>query len=252
MSKNTVRARIWRLAFTLIELLVVIAIIAILAALLLPALAKAQQKALQASCRSNQKQLGLALTMYCNDNAETVTGPMYWGISKNYYKITLNFGSFSAVSPTEMIGYLSSYLALPQPPIPPLRATGMVAVCRAFVRAQPRPLPQPNYEGYSYMQNRYVTNTVPVTTASDWIDSTFGYLDGSFNVTHRPKKLPLIKVPSASWAVVDVDKTNSPTTGTWGQNLPDRPVHGTRRNAMFFDGHVEPMRDMKQPLGAHP
>ena len=56
--------------FTLIELLVVIAIIAILAALLLPTLARAKLKGMQAMCLSNQKQLALGWTMYTDENSD--------------------------------------------------------------------------------------------------------------------------------------------------------------------------------------
>src|SRR5499425_1856457 len=56
--------------FTLIELLVVIAIIAILAAILFPVFAQAREKARQATCVSNHKQIGLAIMMYAEDYDE--------------------------------------------------------------------------------------------------------------------------------------------------------------------------------------
>jgi prepilin-type N-terminal cleavage/methylation domain-containing protein len=85
--------RVGRAAFTLIELLVVIAIIAILAAILFPIFAQARDKARAATCLSNNRQIGVAVAMYLQDNDSTLPAqprdPAFLGgakgLAQNYY-----------------------------------------------------------------------------------------------------------------------------------------------------------------------
>ncbi len=73
--------------FTLIELLVVIAIIAILAAILFPVFAKAREKARQASCQSNLKQITLGMQMYAQDYDETLPFTVVGAAGSQLYSV---------------------------------------------------------------------------------------------------------------------------------------------------------------------
>jgi len=92
--------------FTLIEMLVVIAIIALLAAIIFPVFASVREKARQASCASNLKQLGMGVLEYINDNDEEnppIEGynePGTYTTSYNGYYTCCAVGVSAGVTPT--------------------------------------------------------------------------------------------------------------------------------------------------------
>jgi len=77
--KTAIRRRPRSVAgFTLVEMLIVIAIITILAGILFPVFAEAREKARQSACLSNERQIGVAIQLYCQDFDESLPSGCAW------------------------------------------------------------------------------------------------------------------------------------------------------------------------------
>ncbi|MHB1158397.1 MAG: type II secretion system protein [Phycisphaerales bacterium] len=216
-----VKAREVRHGFTLVELLVVVSIIALLISILLPALNKARKAAQQVKCLSNQKQLGVGLSMYC----ETFRFlPMVWYPTSSYEGQTPDkIGPFPRTSaPSNRVVWMNLlYLA------------GVVRLDAAYTDPATSPQVSPFVNNYAVPQHVWGEN-------NQGIGSAFHALMLDTRTAPLPAQMALLTDATAYFTHHGVIPSyyNGRCTAVVDQNM-DYARHSQGLNVLLFDTHAQ-------------
>lgn len=204
--------------FTLIELLVVISIIAILAAMLLPVLSKARGRAQSSSCANLLKQLGMADSLYANDNSD-------WHVPVTYKNNSVRWGAllvpYLNIATTDNTYWPNKMLC------PGASAAVHVAQSTSIAR-------------YRY-DRIYGSNAAMSDGWGVWAATAayVGFREGA--IPDSSRKFMFMDSRSLMLNPQYADPTGWYTYGDALTGNVDRPCyrHDDTLNASFYDGHVE-------------